>query len=163
MQKVVITSASEIPDPKPTEGWITFSRRNFSPGKAEFGVRVSAKGLEPGPHTAFLAFPDGKKVLVNLMVPDRKVQVEPTAAPEAIELQPDSLSFLPGTPEQTVAATGAANIPDPTSTDPWLTFTRRDIAPGKAEFSVQVSSAGLAAGPTLHTLPSVPKSRCGGN
>jgi serine/threonine protein kinase len=233
-QKIVVTSPEEIPDPKPNEGWVTFTRRNSGPGKAEFDVRVSANGLAPGPHAAFLVFAADKKVPVQLVIPggstlevtpsflafpgggpqqriiltgpgvlpdpkpsapwvsvtrsnvstgkaeflvqvssegaepgkkyanlvfspDRKVTVELTVpggpgAPSTLEVEPDSLSFPGGGTQQSISASAPAAIADPVSTDPWVTFTRLDPEPGKAEFLVQALPAGLAPGPHVAYL-----------
>ena len=229
-QKIVVSSASRIPDPKPSEPWVTFKRRNIGSGQAEFTVRVSADKLQPGPHGAFLAFPL-KKLPVELVIPggstlevspaflafpaggaqqriivtgpgvlpdpkpsegwvkvtrassipgkaeflvevspeegapakkyanlvfsaDRKVQVELTVASKAsaLDVQPDSLEFPGGGQQQTISVSGPDPIPDPTSTDPWLTFTKRSPGPGKAEFVVQASSSGSRARPHVAYL-----------
>jgi hypothetical protein len=132
-----VTSSSDIPDPKPSERWITFTRHNLGPGKAEFIVQASSNGLPPGRNTAYLVFTPTKRLHVELTVPG---QVQ-------LDVQPDSLAFPSGGAQQTVTATGTV-IPDPISTDPWLTFTRHNIAPGNVQFTVQTSPTGLA--PATH-------------
>jgi serine/threonine-protein kinase len=140
-QKVIVTGPGDLPEPKPTEPWVTFQRTSVGPGKAEYVVQVSADKLEQGKKYAHLVFS-----------PEKKVQIELTVAGPALDLQPDSLAFPGGGAQQTITVTGPPTIPDPASTDPWLTFTRHDDGPGKAEFTVQANSNGLVPGPHIAYL-----------
>jgi serine/threonine protein kinase len=149
-QKVIVTGPGVLPDPKPSEPWIAFTRANVSPGKAEFLVTISAGALPPG-------LPPGKKYGSLIFSSDRKVQVELTPGPALLDIQPDTLAFPGAGNQQTITVTGPVAIPDPTSTDPWLTFTRRDSGPGKSEFAIQASSHGLAVGPHVAYLAFAPE------
>jgi len=152
-QKLLVDSSSDIPDPKPSVGWITFTRSNLGPHKAEFSVRVSAHGLPPGSNSAELIFPD-KRVPVGLTVPGQTAETP-------LEVHPLSLAFsdVPRIVRQTVSASGPQAIPDPTPTEKWLHFTRRNIGAGKAEFIVEPSADGLQAGKTYNALLVFPQQK----
>ena len=142
-QRIIVTGPGTIPDPTPSERWVTFTRASAIPGKAEFVVQVSTDGLEPGKRYANLVFSPDRKVVVELTISD---------GGSKLDIQPDSLSFGAGGIQQLITVSGAGVIPDPVSTDPWLTFTRQDAAAGKAEFVVQVSPNGLVPGPHVAYL-----------
>lgn len=137
-QKVTYVGPGDIADPTPSETWLTVTRESTSPGKAEFLVKVSSSDLDPGKYHADLSFPAGKKVQVALTVPEDL---------ESLVVKPDSLAFPSGGLQQTIRVTGPGDIPNPTVTDPWVKFTRRDLGAGIAEFDIQTSAARLLPGP----------------
>ena len=81
----------------------------------------------------------------------------PGGGPATLELEPGFLSFPEGGKQQTITVTAPTAIPDPKSTDPWVTFTRLDPEKGTAEFLVQASPAGLAPGPHVAYLTFTPQ------
>jgi serine/threonine-protein kinase len=135
-QKIVVTGMTPLPDPKPTERWLTATRRNLGPGKAEFLVQVAGNGLTPGLHSAELVFSADKKVPVQVMIPGGS----------ASAVSPAFLRFVEGGPPQKITFMGSGDIPDPTPSATWLTVTRDSVSPGKAEFLVSTSSSELDPG-----------------
>jgi len=142
-QKVTFMGPGDIPDPTPSEPWLKVTRGSVSPGKVEFLVSTSTDDLDPGKFEAYLTFGTDKKVRVDLIVPDE---------PITLEVKPDSLAFTGGGEPQTIIVTGTGDIPNPTVTDRWIKFTRRDAGAGVAEFDVTANPAGLVAGPHVGYL-----------
>lgn len=146
-QKVTFMGSGEVPDPTPSEPWLTVTRSSVSPGKVEFLVTTSTGDLDPGKYDAYLSFAADKKVRVELLVPEDLT---------TLQVKPDSLSFTSGGPPQTVVVTASDDIPNPTVTDRWIKFTRRDSGAGYAEFDVQANPAGLVPGPHVGYLNFTP-------
>jgi hypothetical protein len=135
-QKVVVSGATPIADPKPSEPWITVTRHNLGAGKTEFLVQVAGNGLTPGLHGAFLTFSKDKKVPVQLMIPSGSTTA----------VYPAFLKFPDGGPWQKITFMGSGEIPDPTPSAPWVKATRVSVSEGKVEFLVTTSTDELDPG-----------------
>jgi tetratricopeptide (TPR) repeat protein len=140
------SSPSAIPEPTPSDKWVSFTRRNLGPGKTEFSVQVSANGLAAGSHNAVLVFTPEKMVRVTLTIPEKPGQEQPKE--KLLNVDPLSLAFpdARGGLRQIVTATGPASIPDPVSRDRWLSVTRRSSSTGRAEFMVEAVPGDLPPG-----------------
>jgi len=144
-QTITVTGSSDAPVPQASASWLTIKRGSAASGKTDFVVQVLPDKLRPGTHTGVLTFAQNKKVPVELVVAEASL---PTNAPEG-RIEPASLLFHyspTGVPPQKIVVSGLTPMLNPKPSERWVTATRRDLGPGKAEFLVQVADAGLAPG-----------------
>jgi serine/threonine-protein kinase len=141
-QTIAVTGPTRVPDPQSTEPWIHFRRRDSGPGKSFFVIRPNPTGLTPGKtYEGALIFSADTKVSVSVTVPQ-------PSSPKFLS-EPPSLAFPNGRgsfDEQTIRVTSSPNFPDPTSSQNWLTFSRKNLAPDKATFRIKVATDKLEPG-----------------